>query len=609
MATVGYPQNLGTLADGRYRLESILGQGGMAVVYAAWDSRLEVRRAVKVLLPAMANNAPVRRRFEREARVMARLHHPHILTVHDVGTDGSRVYIVMELLRGGSLADLMEHDERGLEPWLALGYAEQVLEALHFTHGRGVIHRDIKPQNVLLESGGGVRVADFGIARCDDTTEHHLTRTGAVMGTWAFMAPELRGDATRAGPSTDLFATGVTLYAMLTRRTPVDLYASNLEEEHFRGMDPALRGLIRTATAYHPDQRFASAQQMALAIRAVRETMTDPERRPLPPLLLPPAEEPASSPAPQAGPTRTVTMDGPASEESGGSTFSFEANPEPSVQEVAEPVAPLAPGPEDAAVSPAEPPEPAGATAVPSETRPANQHRRRWPALGLAGVGLLGAALVVGLQARWLSTPEPDVAPSPLPVAATPLPAGLAADASERPPQWPESLSAAGAEPVQGDEDLPATDPHPGTAAPSDPARTQGGQVPARARAHPASGTSRPGTGSDAGPPSPTLHGPERAPSEEPVSASAQEPPPVSVPAPAPGPVMVSLRVLSDPIGAAVQVAGRLVTTPGTVEIPVGEHHFVLTGAGWTKECEQEIRRGASRVKFSQGAEGCVVIY
>ncbi len=292
---------IGTLAGGRYQLERILGRGGMATVYAAWDTRLDLRRAVKILDPTMLQNTAVRERFEREARLMARLRHPHILTVHDVGEEDGKPYIIMELLTGGSLADLITVDQ-GMDPVQALTYGQQVLEALEFAHGQGVTHRDIKPENVLLDEHGAAKVADFGIARWT-TDQHAMTRTGAVMGTWAYMAPELRTGAKRAGPHSDIYAVGAMLFTCFTGKLPFDIHSEEVRKQSLADVVPPVRTLIEGSTSYHPDHRFPSAADMAGRVEDARKAISSVHDRP-PPV-------PAASVEPSPSASETMAFDVP----------------------------------------------------------------------------------------------------------------------------------------------------------------------------------------------------------------------------------------------------------------------------------------------------------
>ncbi len=268
---------IGELAEGRYLLRRQLGAGGMATVYEAWDSRLKVTRAIKLLNPALTDSQSVKLRFEREAQTMAQLRHAGIVTVYDVVQDGGRVFIVMELLQG-SLTDLVRK-EGALLPGRCCELADRVLAALAYAHDKGVIHRDIKPHNILLDEVGDPKVTDFGIARVLHQ-DQSLTRTGAVLGTWSYMAPELRVDAKKASPASDIYAVGTVLYVLLTAAEPFDLYASNLHEEHFGGLPAGLRAVLVEATRYHPERRYQSADQMRQALTAALAEADDSGERP-----------------------------------------------------------------------------------------------------------------------------------------------------------------------------------------------------------------------------------------------------------------------------------------------------------------------------------------
>ena len=263
------------LRAGRYVLHEPLGDGGMATVYRAWDSALHVHRAVKVLSPALAKNPIARERFLSEARTTANLHHPHVVTVHDVGEDEGRFYLVMQLIEGGTLFDRLAA-QGPLAPTEAATFVLQVLDALEAAHERGVVHRDIKPQNILLTKRGVAKVTDFGIARAVER-DRSLTRTGAMMGTWGFMAPEQRSNAKGADARTDLYAVGATLYMLVTGSEPLDLYASNLWDRLYRGIPAEFATFIQGATAYDPDERYPSAGAMKAALeRLLPELPEDP---------------------------------------------------------------------------------------------------------------------------------------------------------------------------------------------------------------------------------------------------------------------------------------------------------------------------------------------
>ncbi|MFK3985754.1 protein kinase [Micromonospora sp. NPDC050397] len=204
------------IAD-RYQLQSTLGRGGMAVVWRGVDRRLDRQVAIKLLNPAGVADADMLQRFDREARTAARLAHPNIVAVHDVGSDGGEPYLVMELVDGPSLADLLADGPLGSDRVIPL--AAQVCAALATAHAAGVVHRDIKPANILIDRAGTAKVCDFGIARLLHGAQATLTAPATTIGTAQYMAPEqAAGDPVDA--RTDLYALGCLLFAMLTGRPP-----------------------------------------------------------------------------------------------------------------------------------------------------------------------------------------------------------------------------------------------------------------------------------------------------------------------------------------------------------------------------------------------------
>ncbi|MBN1335774.1 MAG: protein kinase [Deltaproteobacteria bacterium] len=271
-----------TLADGRYRLLDAIGSGGMATVYRAYDTHLHVHRAVKILLPTLADRKRLRARFEAEARIMANVEHRNILRVYDVGKEENHVFIVMELVEGGSLVDRLE-TWGPLPPLQAVDVCLDVLSGLAVAHAKGVVHRDIKPHNVLLTREGEIRVADFGIARLMHGPDS-LTQTGAKMGTWGFMAPEQRVDSKTVDGRADLYAVGATLYACVTNETPMDLFAAELDARILARVPVAMAEVVGHATRYAREDRFADAQAMADALRGIRSAL-EPVPANAPPLV------------------------------------------------------------------------------------------------------------------------------------------------------------------------------------------------------------------------------------------------------------------------------------------------------------------------------------
>jgi hypothetical protein len=206
-----------TLCDDRYRLDSVVGRGGMATVWRATDLQLERSVAIKIISDVLAEDPRFVARFEREARLAAALSHPNLVRVFDFSVDAERPLLVMEFVPGGTLRDVRE---RPPDPMVV---AHGLLDALSHIHAAGILHRDVKPANVLVGADGAPRLTDFGIARSEDQTG--LTLTGQVLGTLRYIAPVLLGEVAGAGPPAPL----ATLLPRLTARDPADRPASAAE--------------------------------------------------------------------------------------------------------------------------------------------------------------------------------------------------------------------------------------------------------------------------------------------------------------------------------------------------------------------------------------------
>jgi len=273
----------------RYLLVQPLGEGGMASVFRGYDQRLRAWRAVKIMAPALARKVKLRQRFEGEAQTMALLEHRHIVRVYDVGEDGDAAYIVMELLEGGCLVDWLE--EHGpMPPRMAVACTIEIAEGLVAAHAKGVIHRDIKPHNVLISNDGECRITDFGIARINDG-DMSMTKTGAVMGTWGYMAPEQRVDAKHVDGRADEYALGATLYSLLTNKTPMDLFAADRESALMQGIPGELVDVILKAAEYKREARYPDVGAFATALRGVFNDLP-----PIPPEVPPLARAPKPPP-------------------------------------------------------------------------------------------------------------------------------------------------------------------------------------------------------------------------------------------------------------------------------------------------------------------------
>jgi serine/threonine protein kinase len=249
------------LAGGRYRLERVLGAGSMGVVYRAWD-RGEARwRAIKLLAPIMARNTEIRARFEREAEALRRLDHPNIVAVHDFGEEREQRFLVMDLVEGGSLRDWLRR-YGAMPPGLAVEAARQVGAALGAAHSAGIVHRDVKPANVLVDRGGRCKVVDFGIARLEEVGT--LTRTNVKMGSLGYMAPEQQVSARDVDARADVYALGATLFSLLTDETPHQIERSL--ERHAGQLPDALAFVLMRATLTDPRNRYPTVGKLCAAL-------------------------------------------------------------------------------------------------------------------------------------------------------------------------------------------------------------------------------------------------------------------------------------------------------------------------------------------------------
>ncbi|MGW5334858.1 Stk1 family PASTA domain-containing Ser/Thr kinase [Streptomyces bauhiniae] len=311
---------LGQVLDGRYRVEARIAVGGMATVYRALDIRLDRVLALKVMHPALAADGAFVDRFIREAKSVARLSHPNVVQVFDQGTDGGYVYLAMEYVAGCTLRDVLR--ERGaLRPRAALDIVEPVLAALGAAHRAGFVHRDMKPENVLIGDDGRVKVADFGLVRSVDTV---TSTTGAVLGTVSYLAPEQIEQGT-ADPRVDVYACGVVLYEMLTGAkphsgdSPAQVIYQHLNDDVpppsalAPGVAPELDALVAAATARTPALRPADAAALLGEVLRVRGTLTGEQLDALPPQALPGAHDNAgdrTSVLPRALTVRPLPVDG-----------------------------------------------------------------------------------------------------------------------------------------------------------------------------------------------------------------------------------------------------------------------------------------------------------
>jgi len=287
---------VGRVLDGRYRVLSHIADGGMASVYLALDERLDREVAVKIMRPALARDETFVSRFRREARSAARLSHPNVVAVFDQGDDDGDLFLTMEYVPGRTLREVLTA-EGPLTPRAALDLFDPILQALDAAHSAGLIHRDVKPENVILRDDGVVKVADFGLARAV-TTATTTNASGVLLGTVAYLSPE-QVERGVADARSDVYAVGLVLYEMLTGRKAFDGETPiQVAYQHVHGSVPVpsgrvpsvpheLDGLVALGTARDPDQRPATAGDYLAEVRRSRSVMSSSELdlRPAAPLV------------------------------------------------------------------------------------------------------------------------------------------------------------------------------------------------------------------------------------------------------------------------------------------------------------------------------------
>ncbi|MGW6059425.1 Stk1 family PASTA domain-containing Ser/Thr kinase [Streptomyces sp. NPDC055189] len=284
---------VGQVLDGRYRVDGRIAVGGMATVYRAVDTRLDRVLALKVMHPTLAADVSFVDRFIREAKSIARLSHPNVVGVYDQGADGAYVYLAMEYIAGCTLRDVLR--ERGaLQPRAALDILEPVLAALGAAHRAGFVHRDMKPENVLIGDDGRVKVADFGLVRAVDTVTN---TTGTILGTVSYLAPEQIEHGT-ADTRVDVYACGVVLYEMLTGakphsgESPAQVLYQHLHEDvpppsaAVPGLAVELDDLVASATARNPEVRPHDAVTLLGQARQARAALSVEQLDAVPPQAL-----------------------------------------------------------------------------------------------------------------------------------------------------------------------------------------------------------------------------------------------------------------------------------------------------------------------------------
>src|SRR5882757_766274 len=282
---------IGTVLSGRYRLEAKIGSGGMSTVYLARDTTLDRPVAVKVMHREMSEQADQLERFRQEARAVAKLSHPNVVSVIDAGEDGGYPYIVFEYVEGETLKARINRIGP-LDVQEALAYAIEIARGLTVAHARKMVHRDIKPQNILIDAEGRAKLTDFGISR--QLEQDGMTATGRVLGTTDYVAPE-QAMGRRTDQRSDIYALGVVLYEMLTGEVPfaadsqVGVAMKHVNEElpDVQALRPELSAasalVVERATAKDPEKRYADIGEMiddlstALEVEAARAGSTTGE--------------------------------------------------------------------------------------------------------------------------------------------------------------------------------------------------------------------------------------------------------------------------------------------------------------------------------------------
>lgn len=274
---------VGRVLDGRYRVGEQIARGGMATVYQAEDLRLERTVAVKVMHAGLVDDPEFVARFEREARSAARLSHHNVVAVFDQGADRGTLFLVMEYVPGITLRDVIRQ-EAPIPPARALALIEPVLAALAAAHGSGIIHRDVKPENVLIAPDGRVKVADFGLARAVNAETQHTATGGVLIGTVSYLSPELVVDG-KADARSDVYAAGVLIYEMLTgvkphqADSPIQVAYKHVHEDipppsaRVPGLPAYVDALVARATARDRDLRPSDARVLLHQVRRVRQAL------------------------------------------------------------------------------------------------------------------------------------------------------------------------------------------------------------------------------------------------------------------------------------------------------------------------------------------------
>ena len=269
---------------GRFEIKRILGIGGMGVVVQAFDTKLKILRAIKIFNPELLSHASLVQRFQNEASIMAGIEHPNIVKVYDIGEINQHHFIVLEWINGGSLASLIRPIEnqdgtqtlRPMHPRVALEMIFCVCDALAVAHKRGIIHRDIKPDNILITKEGIPKVTDFGIAHMDDDQKKRVTSTGEAMGTEGYASPQQLSNFAHTDARDDVYSVAVTLWALITGLFPPSiLFFHDIESraDMLETIPVCLHAILKKATAYNPSARYQTMDEFARALRSIEEDL------------------------------------------------------------------------------------------------------------------------------------------------------------------------------------------------------------------------------------------------------------------------------------------------------------------------------------------------
>lgn len=384
---------VGDLLEDRYRIDHPIARGGMSMVWRCVDLRLGRAVAAKVLDEKYIADPVFRQRFRREARAMAQLNHPNLVNVYDFGSDGDHLFLIMELITGGTLRELLA--ERGpMPPHAAAAVMRSVLTGLSVAHANGLVHRDIKPDNVLINADHRVKLADFGLVRAAAAA----TTSSQIVGTAAYLSPE-QVDGSDITPASDVYSAGIVLFELLTGTTPfsgtdaLDHAYARLREDvpapsaRISGVPPLIDALVATATSRDPEDRFADAAEFLAALDDVAGELE------LPAFTVPVPENSAATRA-AAVPTDITDLVGPPTMVT-EITEPAEPPTETRVHEpLAPPIQPQPPAPVPARLPEEEPEEPADP--------PVSNRSRVGLVAWLVVVALLTAAIAVG--AWWFGS-------------------------------------------------------------------------------------------------------------------------------------------------------------------------------------------------------------